>query len=64
MPMRWAYALGLFDGCASEDTLLSLAKQVVEPALDKSRSSMAAIKRGLNQSIVSVVEAGTGVRGG
>jgi len=59
-----AYALGLFDGCASEDALLELAKQVVEPALGKSRSSMATIKRGLNLHIVSVIEAGSGVRGG
>ena len=58
-----AYSLGLFDGCASSEGLLDLAKKVVEPGLGKHRKSMASIKRGLNLPIISIVEAGSGVRG-
>lgn len=58
-----AFSFGLFDGCASSEALLDLAKKVVEPALNKDRKSMVAIKRGLNLPIISVVEAGSGVRG-
>lgn len=56
-------ARGLLDACGAEHELMDLAKQVVGPALDKDRKSMFEIKRDLNAPIISVVEAGIGVRG-
>ena len=56
-------ARGLLDACCAEDELLSLAKEVVTPALDKHRKSMSDIKRDLNMPIISVVHSGPGVRG-
>lgn len=56
-------AKGLIDASGAAEELTDLAKKVVAPALDKDRKSMAQIKRDLNMPVISVVEAGTGVRG-
>jgi enoyl-CoA hydratase/carnithine racemase len=58
-----AFAADLVDACGAEDALIELAKEVVAPALNKDRKSMSEIKRDLNMPIISVVEAGVGVRG-
>ena len=51
------------DACCAEGELFTTAKKILEPALDKDRTVLSAIKRGLNQPILQVIEASAGVRG-
>lgn len=52
----------LVDACGEVAELLSLAKEVVTPALGKDRGALSKIKHDLNSPILSVVAAGSGER--
>ena len=57
-----AFAGQLVDACGESDNLLALATTAVTPALGKSRAAMSKIKHDLNLPILSIIEAGPGVR--